>query len=188
MYRSGFYPGIHYLLGSWYTPRELGKRAMIFWLAGTAGQMFSGFLQAAAYKTLNGVHGHAGWQWLFIIGMSPLTRQNQAYRADYQTQSSPSRSLSPDTFSTQICHCKARNVGGLPKRSLPSREVVCRMSIGQAKSLGPGQKSENSDRAGTLGFFVSGLAAIRSKLTLAAILYVLWNNGYPQVYFSTRLK
>ncbi|KAG4416248.1 hypothetical protein IFR04_010594 [Cadophora malorum] len=64
---SGFYPGIHYMLGSWYTPREIGKRAMIFWLAGSIGQMFSGFLQAAAYKNLNGVHGHEGWRWLFII-------------------------------------------------------------------------------------------------------------------------
>jgi hypothetical protein len=35
---------------------------MIFWLAGTIGQMFSGFLQAAAYNHLSGVHGHAGWR------------------------------------------------------------------------------------------------------------------------------
>jgi ACS family pantothenate transporter-like MFS transporter len=40
---------------------------MIFWLAGSVGNMFSGFLQAAAYKSLSGVHGHAGWRWLFII-------------------------------------------------------------------------------------------------------------------------
>ncbi|KAI4725588.1 MFS general substrate transporter [Aureobasidium sp. EXF-10728] len=66
-FESGFYPGIHYMLGSWYTPREIGKRSMIFWLAGSVGNMFSGFLQAAAYKNLSGVHGHAGWRWLFII-------------------------------------------------------------------------------------------------------------------------
>lgn len=65
--RSGFYPGIHYMLGSWYTPQEIGKRAMIFWLAGSVGTMFSGFLQAAAYTNLDGVHGYAGWRWLFII-------------------------------------------------------------------------------------------------------------------------
>jgi MFS family permease len=64
---SGFYPGIHYLLGGWYTSRELGKRAMIFWLAGSLGQMFSGFLQAAAYTNLSGRHGLPGWRWLFII-------------------------------------------------------------------------------------------------------------------------
>ncbi|RAQ50247.1 allantoate permease, partial [Aspergillus flavus] len=67
LFESGFYPGIHYLLGSWYTPREIGKRAMVFWLAGSIGTLFSGFLQSAAYTNLNGVHGHAGWRWLFII-------------------------------------------------------------------------------------------------------------------------
>ncbi|ORY32279.1 major facilitator superfamily domain-containing protein [Naematelia encephala] len=67
LFESGFYPGIHYMLGSWYTPRELGKRAMIFWLAGSLGTMFSGFLQAAAYKNLSGTHGLSGWRWLFII-------------------------------------------------------------------------------------------------------------------------
>ncbi|CAG7922067.1 unnamed protein product [Penicillium olsonii] len=66
-YVIGFYPGIHYMLGSWYTPREIGKRAMIFWLAGSVGSLFSGFLQAAAYNNLNGTHGYAGWRWLFII-------------------------------------------------------------------------------------------------------------------------
>ncbi|PWY89167.1 putative allantoate permease [Aspergillus heteromorphus CBS 117.55] len=67
LFESGFYPGIHYLLGSWYTPQEIGKRAMIFWLAGSVGTLFSGFLQAAAYTNLSGVNGYAGWRWLFII-------------------------------------------------------------------------------------------------------------------------
>ncbi|KAM5354126.1 hypothetical protein ACJ41O_000776 [Fusarium nematophilum] len=66
-FESGFYPGIHYMLGSWYTPREIGKRSMLFWLAGSVGSIFSGFLQATAYTNLNGVHGRAGWRWLFII-------------------------------------------------------------------------------------------------------------------------
>ncbi|PYH93374.1 allantoate permease [Aspergillus ellipticus CBS 707.79] len=67
LFESGFYPGIHYLLGSWYTPQEIGKRAMIFWLAGSIGTLFSGFLQAAAYTNLSGVNGYAGWRWLFVI-------------------------------------------------------------------------------------------------------------------------
>jgi ACS family pantothenate transporter-like MFS transporter len=49
------------------TPQEIGKRAMIFWLAGSIGTLFSGFLQAAAYTNLSGVGGLAGWRWLFII-------------------------------------------------------------------------------------------------------------------------
>jgi hypothetical protein len=48
------------MLGSWYTPQEIGKRAMIFWLSGSVGTLFSGFLQAAAFTNLNGVNGYAG--------------------------------------------------------------------------------------------------------------------------------
>ena len=40
---------------------------MVFWLAGSIGSLFSGFLQAAAYTNLNGVYSRAGWRWLFII-------------------------------------------------------------------------------------------------------------------------
>ncbi|KAJ7717984.1 major facilitator superfamily domain-containing protein [Mycena metata] len=67
LFESGFYPGMHYILGSWYTPRELAKRSTIFWTAGSLGTMFSGFLQTAAYNNLDGVRGLAGWRWLMIV-------------------------------------------------------------------------------------------------------------------------
>ncbi|KAJ7171016.1 major facilitator superfamily domain-containing protein [Mycena filopes] len=67
LFESGFYPGMHYILGSWYTPRELAKRSTIFWASGSLGSMFSGFLQTAAYNNLDGVHGLAGWRWLMIV-------------------------------------------------------------------------------------------------------------------------
>ncbi|KAI5481213.1 MFS general substrate transporter [Pseudohyphozyma bogoriensis] len=67
LFESGFYPGMVYILGCFYSDRELSKRTSIFWTAGNLGQMFSGFLQTAAYSNLNGVHGLAGWRWLFIV-------------------------------------------------------------------------------------------------------------------------
>ncbi|KAG7442775.1 MFS general substrate transporter [Guyanagaster necrorhizus] len=70
LFESGFYPGMHFILGSWYTPRELAKRAVAFGIAGTIGSASSSFLQVATYKTLNGVHGLAGWRWLMIIDAS----------------------------------------------------------------------------------------------------------------------
>ncbi|KAJ3557664.1 hypothetical protein NM688_g1349 [Phlebia brevispora] len=64
---STFYPAIQYVIGSWYKGEELAKRACIFHTASAIGPMFSGFLQTGAYNGLNGVHGLAGWRWLFII-------------------------------------------------------------------------------------------------------------------------
>ncbi|OTA82932.1 hypothetical protein M434DRAFT_378757 [Hypoxylon sp. CO27-5] len=64
---SIFYPAAHTVLGSWYKPSELGKRACIFHASSAAASMFSGYLQAGVYRGLNGVNGLAGWQWLFIM-------------------------------------------------------------------------------------------------------------------------
>lgn len=63
---SGFYPGIQYIIGSWYRKDELAKRSCIFHASSAIGSMFSGYLMAAVYH-LGGVDGFKGWQWLFII-------------------------------------------------------------------------------------------------------------------------
>ncbi|CAH0027643.1 unnamed protein product [Clonostachys rhizophaga] len=55
------------LSGAWYQKRELARRLAIINITTAIGPMFSSYLQAAAYTGLNGVHGKAGWQWLFII-------------------------------------------------------------------------------------------------------------------------
>ncbi|KAK0498033.1 allantoate permease [Armillaria luteobubalina] len=67
LFESGFYPGMHFILGSWYTPRELAKRAVGFGIAGTLGTVSSSFFATATYKTLNGAHGLTGWRWLMIV-------------------------------------------------------------------------------------------------------------------------
>ncbi|KAJ4015568.1 hypothetical protein NW766_005914 [Fusarium irregulare] len=36
-------------------------------MGNSLGSMFSGYLQAAAYKNLDGVFGRAGWRWLFVV-------------------------------------------------------------------------------------------------------------------------
>lgn len=63
---SGFYPGMQYLIGSWYRKDELAKRSCIFHCASAIATMFSGYLMAAVYN-LGGIGGFKGWQWLFII-------------------------------------------------------------------------------------------------------------------------
>ena len=50
-----------------YDQTQLGKRMAVFEQMGAISNMFSGYLQAALYKGLNGTGGLAGWQWLFIF-------------------------------------------------------------------------------------------------------------------------
>jgi MFS family permease len=55
--------GSIYLLTSWYRADEVFKRAGVWYVSSNAGAMFSGYLQAAAHKNLDGVHGMSGWRW-----------------------------------------------------------------------------------------------------------------------------
>ncbi|GAA6028337.1 hypothetical protein JCM8097_006983 [Rhodosporidiobolus ruineniae] len=64
---AGFYPGAQYMLGSFYKPKELGKRAVFLNSWSNIGTLCSSALQAATYSGLSGKLGHTGWQWLFII-------------------------------------------------------------------------------------------------------------------------
>ncbi|KAI0143720.1 MFS general substrate transporter [Xylariaceae sp. FL1272] len=63
---SAFYPGMQYLIGSWYRKDELAKRSCIFHSSGAIGSMISGYLITGTY-TLEGRGGFHGWQWLFIV-------------------------------------------------------------------------------------------------------------------------
>ncbi|KAF6832494.1 hypothetical protein CPLU01_06177 [Colletotrichum plurivorum] len=66
-FESCTFAGTQYILGSWYTKKELGQRTGLFTASGLAGGMFGGFLQTAIYSSMNGLHGLPGWKWLFIV-------------------------------------------------------------------------------------------------------------------------
>lgn len=61
------FSGTHLILGSFYDEDLLSFRTAIFTSAGLIGSIFSGILQAAIYKNMDGYHGIEGWRWLFII-------------------------------------------------------------------------------------------------------------------------
>ena len=63
---SSFYPGMQYLIGSWYRRDELAKRSCIFHTSSAIASMFSGYLMAGVYH-LGGRGGLKGWQWLFVV-------------------------------------------------------------------------------------------------------------------------
>ncbi|KAH3673138.1 hypothetical protein WICMUC_003861 [Wickerhamomyces mucosus] len=64
---SGHFPAAMYVTSSWYTKKELSKRVSIITFNTQTGPLVGYLLQAATYSGLNGVHGRAGWRWMFII-------------------------------------------------------------------------------------------------------------------------
>ncbi|KAJ9636378.1 hypothetical protein H2201_003544 [Coniosporium apollinis] len=64
---SGFFPGVLFLLSTWYKSTELGKRFAIFYTAAVISGAFGGVLAGAITSHLDGAHGIAGWRWLFIV-------------------------------------------------------------------------------------------------------------------------
>ncbi|ODN73695.1 hypothetical protein L202_07240 [Cryptococcus amylolentus CBS 6039] len=157
LFESGFYPGMHYLLGSWYTPAEIGKRAMIFWLAGSLGQMFSGLLQAAASRNLDGVHGLAGWRWLFIIDAIitlPLAIAGFIFFPPQPLQGKKTWWLSDEEFA--LAQRRLTKIGRAGK-SPWSREKVKKLLLSWHTYFLP-------------------------------LLYVIWNNQWPQAPVGYFLK
>ncbi|OKP02506.1 Pantothenate transporter liz1 [Penicillium subrubescens] len=59
---STFYPGMQYIIGSWYRRDELAKRSCIFHTSSGIASMFSGYLMEGVYH-LGGRGGFKGWQW-----------------------------------------------------------------------------------------------------------------------------
>ncbi|KAL7799930.1 major facilitator superfamily domain-containing protein [Trichoderma ceciliae] len=63
---AGFFPSCVYLLSTWYTRYEVGKRYSMFYLLGCVASAFAGIL-AYGLMQLGGREGLSGWRWIFII-------------------------------------------------------------------------------------------------------------------------
>ncbi|KOG99559.1 Vht1p [Saccharomyces eubayanus] len=64
---AAYYPVSQYVLGCWYAPDEINSRVCLFFCGQQLGSVTSGLLQSRIFKSLNGVHGLAGWRWMFLI-------------------------------------------------------------------------------------------------------------------------
>ncbi|KAH7064321.1 MFS transporter-like protein [Paraphoma chrysanthemicola] len=62
-----FYPGALFLIGLFYTKKEIATRMAIFYTGNMMASSFAGLIAAGVFAGLDGVHGLAGWRWLFII-------------------------------------------------------------------------------------------------------------------------
>ncbi len=63
---AGFFPSCVYLLSTWYTRYEVGKRNAAFYLLGCMSGAFAGLL-AAGIMQMAGLGGLSGWRWIFVI-------------------------------------------------------------------------------------------------------------------------
>src|SRR5206468_165744 len=83
-FEAAFFPAIHYTfgkftafpqnvactyrtLGSWYRGDEVGRRGGFFYVGLTLGTLTAALIQSGASSRLDGVHGLAGWRWMYII-------------------------------------------------------------------------------------------------------------------------
>jgi MFS family permease len=82
-FEAAFFPAMHYIFGellvcgflnhayhtsgSWYRSDEYGRRAGFFYVGLTLGTLTAALIQSAASSSLEGVHGLAGWRWMYII-------------------------------------------------------------------------------------------------------------------------
>lgn len=66
IFEAGFFPSCVYLLSTWYTRYEVGKRYSVFYVLGCVASAFSGIL-AFGLMQLGGRGGLSGWRWIFIF-------------------------------------------------------------------------------------------------------------------------
>ncbi|KAF5865341.1 MFS transporter (Seo1) [Aspergillus alliaceus] len=66
-FEAAFFPGMHYIFGAWYRGDEISRRGGIFYVGLTLGTLTSSLIQAGTSARLDGVHGLAGWRWMYII-------------------------------------------------------------------------------------------------------------------------
>ncbi|KAJ4292749.1 hypothetical protein N0V90_009412 [Kalmusia sp. IMI 367209] len=63
---AGFFPSCVYLLSTWYTRFDVGKRYSVFYMLGSLASACAGIL-AYGLMQLGGREGLTGWRWIFII-------------------------------------------------------------------------------------------------------------------------
>ena len=58
-----FFPGVFFLMSSWYTKKELALRTAILYSGLILATAFSGLIAAGVFANLDGARGLAGWRW-----------------------------------------------------------------------------------------------------------------------------
>ncbi|WAO96900.1 Hypothetical protein NCS54_01459200 [Fusarium falciforme] len=63
---AGFFPSCVYLMSTWYTRYEMGRRYALFYAFGAVAGAFAGVM-AYGLVHMHGIANYGGWRWLFLI-------------------------------------------------------------------------------------------------------------------------
>ncbi|KAL8657956.1 MAG: hypothetical protein Q9202_007640 [Teloschistes flavicans] len=66
IFEAGVYPSAVYLLATWYSRYDVGKRYFGFYVIGCIALAFGGIL-AYGLMQMDGLAGRSGWRWIFIM-------------------------------------------------------------------------------------------------------------------------
>ncbi|KAG7909727.1 hypothetical protein KL906_002483 [Ogataea polymorpha] len=124
LFESSAWPGMMTIFYNYYTKKELATRAALFTGSYYAGSMFTGFVQAAIYKTLNGHGGLAGWKWLFVINglMTVAIASVGFYIVPDSPQNGGAKWMTADDLA--IANQRMFNIGRETKRQLNVKKVL----------------------------------------------------------------
>lgn len=96
-----FFPGVIFLMSSWYTRAELTRRVAWFYSGSALANMFGGLLAAGILGNMHNTQGIAGWRWLFVSIGHSNTRESQLLTQEKKKkkkkQSRLSRASSPSS-------------------------------------------------------------------------------------------
>jgi MFS family permease len=68
---AGFYPGVIFYFGNWFTKQYRTKAVAMFMTAAAVAGIIAGPLSGALLRFADSVSGLSGWQWLFLIEALP---------------------------------------------------------------------------------------------------------------------
>lgn len=66
MTEAPFYPGAVYIIGCFYTRKEIATRIAILYTGNIAATAFAGLIAAGVFYGMDDLAGITGWQWLFV--------------------------------------------------------------------------------------------------------------------------
>lgn len=111
---AGFFPGVIYYLTQWYPASMRARIVATFMTAVCVSGVIGGPVSGWILGSLNGVHGLAGWQWLFLIEAVPSVVMGGFVLLLLEDRIATATWLTPDERATLQRNIDAERDGSVP--------------------------------------------------------------------------